>query len=186
MKYSERDTNKMTWDEVSNLVDILISKTSKKNINVIAPMLRTGGIVGGIFSIKTGIVPMLPVQFKYSYNPTAINQIISVPDIIQNVPETMNVLLCEGNTSSGSIAMKASKAIREKYPGAKIYLATLTKVYGCPEKLDGIEEIFFGVMTDENFKATESEKKSLKLRKGITIFPWENVEAELSDVNNVL
>ncbi len=97
----------------------------------------------------------------------------------------MNVLLCEGNTSSGSTAKKAALAIKEKFPNAKIYLATLTKVFGCNERLDGIEEIFYGRMTDENFKATEKEKMELDLRLGITIFPWENPTDELLAINGV-
>ncbi len=130
-----------------------------------------------------GVVPLLPVQFKYSYNPIKINQIISVPDILVDVPEDMNVILAEGNTSSGSIAKAAAKAIHEKYPKAKIYLATLSKVYGGFEVLEGIEETFYGVMTDENFKATDKERERLSLRPKITIFPWENPKNELADVN---
>ncbi len=129
------------------------------------------------------IIPILPVQFKYSYNPRRIDQIISVPDILVDVPEEMNVLLCEGNTNSGSIAMRAADAIHEKYPKAKIYLATLVKVFGCPDRLDGIEHVFHGVMSDENFKATEEQKKELDLRQGITVFPWERAEDELADIN---
>ncbi len=180
--FSKKDTNPMTWQEVDELIDVLLTRIPK-DINVIAPLLRTGGIVGGILSIKMKVLTMLPVQFKYSYNPTQINQILSIHDILSPIPTPMNVLLCEGNTSSGSIATKAAAAIKEKYPQAKIYLATLTKVFGGNEKLEGIEEVFYGVMTDENFKASEEEYKNLKLRKGITIFPWESVDDELSDIN---
>ncbi len=79
--------------------------------------------------------------------------------------------------------MRAADAIHEKYPKAKIYLATLVKVFGCPDRLDGIEHVFHGVMSDENFKATEEQKKELDLRQGITVFPWERAEDELADIN---
>jgi len=49
--------------------------------------------------------------------------------------------------------------------------------------LDGIEKVFYGTMTNENFKATPEEAESLGLRKGITIFPWEKAESELADIN---
>ncbi len=175
----------MSWKEFDDLISILIKKLSNKGINIIAPMLRTGGIIGGVISVKTEIITMLPVQFKYSYNPTTINQISSIPNLL-NIMPVMNVLLCEGNTSTGSIAIKASRAIREKYPHAKVYLATLTKVFGCPEKLEGIEGIFCGTMTNEAFKASKEEVEKLHLREGITIFPWENIKSELSDINNGL
>ena len=186
-KYSPEDANHMDWGEVSELVEVLVSKISSygEKINVIAPLLRTGGIVGGLLSIKMKVLVNLPVQFKYSYNPTTINQILSIPDILVGQPEQMNILLCEGNTSSGSIAVRAAKSLKEKYPDSKIYLATLTKVFGGPEKLEGIEEVFYGRLTDENFKASEGDFKKFNLRKGITIFPWETMEDELSDLNAV-
>jgi len=131
-----------------------------------------------------GVIPLLPVQFKYSHNPTKINQIISVPDILVGIPENMNIILAEGNTSSGSIAKEATKVIKAKYPKAKVYLATLTKVYGGFEELEGIEKIFYGTMTNEKFKASPDEVKKLGLRQGITIFPWESTKEELFAVNS--
>jgi hypothetical protein len=186
--YTEKDTNPMTWAEFDELIDVLIEKITArfgdiKNVHVISQLHRTGGIVGSVLAIKMGVVPLLPFQFKYSYNPTKINQITSVPDILVDVPEEMNVILAEGNTSSGSIAKAATKAIKEKYPKAKVYLATLAKVYGGFEELEGIEEVFYGTMTDENYKATEEERKRLNLRPKITIFPWENPQDELADIN---
>lgn len=178
----------MTWAEFDELIDILIEKIvahlgDTKNVHVVSQLHRTGGIVGGVLAIKMGVIPMLPVQFKYSYNPTKINQIISIPDILVDVPEEMNVILAEGNTSSGSIAKVAARAIKAKYPKAKIYLATLSKVYGGFEELEGIEKVFYGTMTDENFKATDEERARLNLRPKITIFPWENPKDELADIN---
>jgi len=187
--FTDKDVNKMSWNEVDELILILLEKinayfsSENSKVDVIAPLLRTGGIVGGLISIKKHIVTMLPVQFKYTYNPTKIIQISSIPDLLIDIPKEMNILLCEGNTSSGKIAVEAAKAIKKKYPQAKIHLATLTKVFGGPERLEGIEEIFYGRLTDEGFKATEADHKKLDLRKGITIFPWENVDDELSDIN---
>ena len=187
--FAENDVNRMSWEEFSKLMESLISEVSnhfQKNnqrIDVIAPMLRTGGIVGGMLAIKMKVETMLPVQFKYSYNPTTINQITTLPDILPKISESPNILLCEGNTSSGSIATKAAKAIKEKYPNSKIYLATITKVYEGPESLEGIDGIFYGQMTNESFKATPEQESSLNLRKGITIFPWETAEDELADIN---
>lgn len=189
-KYTEKDTNPMSWNEFDQLTDVLIEKIKNHfggtdKVHVISQLHRTGGIVGSVLAIKMEIVPLLPVQFKYSYNPTEITQIISLPDILVDVPEDMNIILAEGNTSSGSIAKRAAQAIKEKYPKAKIYLATLSKVCGGFESLEGIEEVFYGTMTNENFKATPKEAKELGLREGITIFPWEKAENELADINAI-
>ncbi|HEY4502530.1 MAG TPA: hypothetical protein VJH21_01730 [Candidatus Paceibacterota bacterium] len=187
-KYTEKDTNPMSWEEFDKLTNVLIQKITDyfegtKNVRVVSQLHRTGGIVGSVLAIKMEIVPLLPLQFKYSYNPTEIRQIISVPNILVDVPEEMNIVLAEGNTSSGLIAKRAAQVIKEKYPKAKIYLATLAKVYGGFETLEGIEQIFYGTMTNENFKATPEEAKRLGLREGVTIFPWEKIENELADIN---
>ncbi|MDD5721504.1 MAG: hypothetical protein PHT16_03630 [Candidatus Pacebacteria bacterium] len=187
--YTEKDANPMSWNEFDDLINVLIEKINKyfkeqnKQVHVISQLHRTGGIVGSTLAIKMKIIPLLPLQFKYSYYPTKITQIISVPDILVDVPEDMNIILAEGNTSSGSVAKEAVKAIKAKYPKAKIYLATLTKVYGGFEELEGVEKVFYGAMTNERFRATPEEVEKLGLRKGITIFPWENTKEELFDVN---
>jgi hypothetical protein len=190
-KFTVEDTNPMSYEEFGKLMETLKEKVSEyfaktgEKIDIIAPLHRTGAIPGGILSVDFKVVPLYPVQFKYFYHPTEIKQIISLPDILLDVPLKPNILMTEGNTSTGGIAQKAASALHEKFPGSKIYLATVTKVFGGPEKIDGIENIFYGVQTDENFIATPEEQERLKLRKGITIFPWESAEEEVFDINSI-
>src|SRR3989338_3802838 len=99
--FTKADTNNMSWEEFDRLTDVLINKVNVyfsaqgTHVDVISQLHRTGGIVGSVMAIKMKIVPLLPVQFKYSYHPTRIDQIISVPDILIDVPEEMHILLCE-------------------------------------------------------------------------------------------
>jgi len=190
-QYKIEDTNKMSWEEVTELIDIVQSKTEHyfsglgEKVSIISPILRTGGIVGSILAINMKIIKMLPVQFKYQYNPIDIKQMITVPDILSDIESPVNILLCDGNTGTGTTAVKAAKILKEKYPTAKVYLATLTRVFGCAEKLEGIEEVFYGRMTEETYRANEQERKEYDLRPGITVFPWEKAEDELKDVNGI-
>jgi len=187
MEYKKEDLNNMSWEEFDHLINTLIKKVNSyftetnQNIDLITPLHRTGGIVAGIISIKLGVISLLPVQFKHSSE--KIDQISTLPELLVDLPENPNVLFCEGNTSAGSVSKKAVKLVKEKYPNSKIYLATISKVYGGPEKIEGIEEIFYGVLTNENNKATDEEIIKLNIRKGITIFPWEKAEDELSELN---
>jgi len=190
MPFSSGQTNPLSWSEFDQYTRTLQQKVEKffynkkEKIDVICPLHRTGGIVGGILSIRMKILPILPTQFKYFFNPTSIKQISTLPDFLIAIPEKANILFCEGNTNAGSISTAAARIIKEKYPEAKIYLATVCKVFGGPEKLAGIEDIFYGVMTDEAFKAEAEDFQKYELRKGITIFPWENIEDELTEINN--
>ncbi len=187
-KYEEKDVNKMSWEEFENLADSLTKqaqnffKGRNEKIDLITPLHRTGGIVGGLMAIKLGVIPMLPVQFKHSLG--GIEQVSGLPEILVNVPDNPNILFCEGNTSAGSVSKRAAKLIKEKYPNSRIYLTTLTKVYGGPEEIEGIEKVFYGTLTNENFKVSVEEAKKLGLREGVTIFPWENIEDELKELNN--
>jgi hypothetical protein len=186
-KYSEKNINKMSWQEFENLANSLIKQvedyfgSNGEKIDLISPLHRTGGIVGGYMAIKLGVIPMLPVQFKHS--PDKIDQISGLPKMLVKIADNPNILFCEGNTSAGSVSKKAAKLIKEKYPNSKIFLATLTKVYGGPGEIEGIEKIFYGTLTNENGEATDEEVEKLGLRKGITIFPWETVEDELKELN---
>lgn len=186
-QFTKKDTNPMTWKEFDELVNNLLVQVrahfGDRRIDCVTPLHRTGGIVGGMLAIKLGIVPILPVQFKYSYNPTRIDQIAELPKMLIDIPVNPTILFAEGNTSGGSVAKKAAVLIHASYPAATIYLATLTRVYGGFETIDGIERVFHGALTNEKFVASVDEAEKLNLRRGITIFPWENTEHELADIN---
>lgn len=187
MEYKKEDINDMSWGEFDVLINKLIGevdlyfKQTNQKIDLITPLHRTGGIVAGIMSIKLGVIPLLPVQFKHSSE--KIDQISALPELLIDLPESPSILFCEGNTSAGSVSKRAVKLVKEKYHKSKIYLATIAKVYGGPEEIEGIEKIFYGTLTNENSVATEEEIARLKMRKGITIFPWEKAEDELSELN---
>lgn len=180
----------MSWEEFDILINKLIGEVDlyfkgiNQKIDLITPLHRTGGIVAGIMSIKLGVVPLLPVQFKHTAE--GIDQISTLPELLINLPDNPNILFCEGITSAGSVSKKAAKLIKEKYPESKIYLATIAKVYGGPEEIEGVEKIFYGTLTNENSKATEEEVVRMQMREGITIFPWERDEDELSELNKYL
>ena len=68
-KYTEKDTNPMSWEEFDKLTNVLIQKITDyfegtKNVRVVSQLHRTGGIVGSVLAIKMEIVPLLPLQFK--------------------------------------------------------------------------------------------------------------------------
>lgn len=109
---------------------------------------------------------------------------LSLSVILQATSANPNILVCETNTSSGASANKSIALIKGKYPTSTIYYATVAKVYGGPDNLDHVKEYFWGVQTNEAFKASDEEMKRLGLRPKITIFPWETAEFELSDINS--
>jgi hypothetical protein len=75
------------------------------------------------------------------------------------------------------------KVMRAKYPTAKLYYATVTKAFGGPDKLEGVEEYFYGTLTDELFAATADDIKKWKIRSKTVLFPWEILDNEISEAN---
>jgi hypothetical protein len=192
INYTLADTNKMTYEEFGGLVDVLHTKISEylkdkgTTIDLVSPVLRTGGVLGSMLAAKLRILPMLPVQFKYSYSPVELTQIISVPDILQKIPDEPTILICEGNTSSGETAVNVIKLLKQKFPSSHLLYATVTQVYSEQVlELEGVDQIFYGVQTNENFSIGDQEAERLGLRKGITVFPWENAQEEIDDFNAI-
>lgn len=192
--YTVDDTNSMDWVEFGSILDTLIQQLDdyqrENNIkfDIVVPILRNGSMPAVAIANRFKITRFLPVQFKYIYNEndstkTECKQMLSLPEILEDTPANPNILVCETNTNTGTSANKAIALIKERYPNSTIYYATVVKVYGGPDNLDHVKEYFWGVQTNENFKASEEEVKRLNLRPKMTIFPWETVESELTDIN---
>jgi hypoxanthine phosphoribosyltransferase len=191
--YTMADVNPLSWTEFGAVLENLINKieTYRKekgiNFDVIVPVLRGGGIPATAIANRLLTRVLLPIQVKRIFKPGKIihKQIITLPKILQKFSKKKpNFLVCETNTSSGQSAKKAFAIIRKGYPKAKIYYATVAKVYGGPNKFKDVEEYFWGVETNERFLASPAEEKQLNLRPKITIFPWELAKNELKEINN--
>lgn len=184
--FSQEDTNKMTYDEFGKIIDDLVSKIESSGIKfeAVAPILRSGAIQGMMLAIKLKIFKVIPLGLKSNYETGEIDELFTVPEV--ELRGNSNILICENNTYSGHTATKAIALLQRKYPKATLYYATIAKVYGGPESFDGIKDYFYGVKTNEMFKADQLESVRLNLRPNITIFPWENTEDELKDINATL
>jgi hypoxanthine phosphoribosyltransferase len=191
--YTHNDTNPMSWNEFGVILSTLIEKivlyqnNHSIKFDIIAPILRSGMIPATAIANKLKITRILPIQVKYIYNELSqkpdLKQVLSTPKLLQPISELPNILICESNTGSGRSAQKVIELIIKEYPNANLYYSTVAKVYGGHDKFDNIKEYFYGIQTNEFFKASNIEEKQLNLRPKITIFPWETTEYELLDIN---
>ncbi len=188
-EYTLADTNKMSWDEFGDIFKTLTTKVdeyrqeSGVEFDVVAPLLRSGGIPGMMLAVHLRVINVMPVQFKWHYHPSRLEQMLKLPEPINPMPRQANILVCEGNTASGETSVSGVKLLKRRFPEARFYLATIAKVYGGPEELEGFEKVFWGIQTDENFECSEEDQQRLGLRSRVTIFPWEDAQAELADIN---
>lgn len=182
------DTNPMSYDEFGKVVNRLIVQLDayceKNNLkfDIIVPILRSGGIPGSIIAVHFREIKILPIQLK-CYPGNIVKQLLTVPQLSLSVPKSPNILICETNTSTGRSAKAAIRLLKDRYPDATLFYSTVVKVFGGPDKFDGVKEYFYGIQSDENVIATADQVNNLGLRTGITIFPWENADDELLAAN---
>lgn len=180
-KYIKKDTNYMPYEEFGTIVDELYSaiinycEEKKIKFNAVAPIMRSGGIFGSIMAVRLGIDTIYPIQWRGER---------PLKSFHYKLPRRSNILICENNTDTGTTAKKSIALMHDKFPKAKLYYATVTRVYGGPTKYDNTEEYFCGVETDERFQATKEDFAEKKIRPRITIFPWESLAQELEKINN--
>jgi len=193
-QYTNKDTNPMSREEFGNVLTDLIKKIdsylNEYNIkfDIIVPILRSGMIPATAISNRFKITNILPIQVKYVYDELTskqnLEQVLPFPKLLQSIPKSPNILICETNTGSGKSAKKVIDLLCKNYPDAKLYYSTVAKVYWGPDTFDNIKSYFYGIQTNEFFKANSQEEKKLNLRPKITIFPWETTEYELSDIHS--
>ncbi|MEK7218517.1 MAG: phosphoribosyltransferase [Patescibacteria group bacterium] len=182
--------NPMEWGEFGKAMDTLIRKLEKYmkdtgvKFNLIAPILRSGGIPGAMVAIHFNIVTMLPIQLKRLPGSMEPVEVI-VTKLNWGVPKDPVVLICENNTGHGTTARKAIRIMRQKYPEARLFYATVTKAYGGPDALDGVEEYFYGALTDELFVASAEDIRKKHIRPNAVLFPWEILEEEVNETNKL-
>lgn len=172
----------MSWAEYGDRLAQLVEKIKSSEVlfDAVVPVLRSGMIPAGAIAIQLGINKIIPVQFKYLHNPARLECKIAVAPTEESFK---NILICENNTSSGDTAEAVIRQVKNAFPKSSLFYATLAKVYGGPDRFEGIQDYYFGVLTNERFVADSKQEQTSGLRRGVTIFPWENLNDELREMN---
>ncbi len=182
MIFDHSHINPMSWDEFDRIIDGIVRKIKDIGIqyDAVAPILRSGGIPAMMIANKLKIIPTIPIQVKYKYNPTVVETLID-PQCPNNKDpgEMKNILVVDANTGSGRSAELVASLLKQNFPDSKLCFATVTKVYKKENIVRGYDASIYGRVTNEDFLDNAPDDA----RYGITIFPWENPDAELADIN---
>jgi hypoxanthine phosphoribosyltransferase len=189
--YSLEDVNYMSYEEFGELTESIFYQVSEylaeqnKKIDIVVPIVRSGGVLGSMLAVHFKVTTVLPIQFKYSYKPLELKELVPLPDI-QTTQLNPVILICEGNTSSGTTAKYTIQEVKNKFPQSTILYATLTAVYNPNNPpIESIDKFFYGIQTNEDNAVDEMKAHELNLRSGKTVFPWEKAEDELKDINDI-
>lgn len=194
-KYSEKDFDLISWERIDKFIDKIYSEVldyiTKNNLKIryIAPILRGGGVPAIKLSHMFDVIDMLPMQLKYNLNTKNIDTKLSL-DYIQNSSIKQNecILLVEGNQVTGRTANIAVEIIRKKFgKNVKIINVSLTRDYSCRNSVKNVCFSTWGMSTNELKEISREDCEKLSINYNlISLYPWENIEEELCEINNYL
>ena len=188
--YTEKDLDLISWKRIDEFVNKIYKDVCKfllKNdleIKYIIPIMRGGGIPSVIFSHLFNVIDMLPIQLKYNNETQKINKKIDL-EYVSNTQIGNNecILLVEGNHVTGKTANIAVDLIRKKFgENVKIIYVSLTRDY---TYRNSVNNVCYTMTTNETKELSQDECKKLNINYSlVSVYPWENINEELKELNS--
>ena len=186
-KYKKSDFKKVTWEEYGKTLEILFRKVNryvKKNnikIDAVVPILRGAAVPAEYLAFNLHLLRILPVQYKYFLSNGKIELKISFPKSNIKNKKAPVFLLVENNHCFGITASTAAKDLKKMFSNCKIIYAADHVDYSY-QKIDNVEKIFYGKLTNETKALNDKECKVKKIENICYLFPWENLDEEMTTV----
>lgn len=191
--YTEKDLDLISWERIDEFIEKIyldVKKYLDENnleIKYIAPILRGGGIPAVKLSHMFNVIDMLPIQLKHNSDTQQIDLKVGL-DYLKNpqINENECILLVEGNHVTGTTSNIAVKLLREKFGNnVKIIYVSLTRDYTNRNSVENVCYTTWGMTTNETKEISKEECERLGINYNlVSVYPWENVEEELFELNN--
>ncbi len=191
VKYSKKDFRRLSWKEYNAALENLHVQLEKylgkthMNIYAVVPILRGGAFAGTYLAYKLKLLRILPVQYKYIFSNNGKAKIkkfygIRKSDVSVKSPV---FLLVENNHCFGTTAQLAAKHIKRMFPKCTIIYAAAHADY-THRKLWYVDASFYGRFTNESKSLSAKGCKDKRIKSGVFLFPWEDMEEEWDMVNS--
>lgn len=191
--YTEKDLDLISWERIDKFIEkiyIDVKKYLDENnlkIKYISPILRGGGVPAIKLSHMFNVIDMLPIQLKHNSETQQIDLIVGL-DYVKSTKlnEDECILLVEGNHVTGTTSNMAVNALKEKFGmNTKIVYVSLTRDYTNRNSVKNICYTTQGMTTNETKEVSKEECEHLGINYNlVSVYPWENVEEELFELNN--
>ncbi len=192
-EYTEKDLDLISWERIDQFIEKIYQEVKQYleeahlSILYIAPIMRGGGVPAIKFSHLFDVVDMLPIQLKHNSETNAIDTKIGL-DYVQNtdLQENECILLVEGNHVTGRTANIAANMLRQKFgETVKIIYVSLTRDATYENSVENVCFTTWAMTTNETKELSkeECEKRNINYWL-VSVYPWENVEEELKELNN--
>jgi len=182
-KFSPDDFVRLTWDDyirtISKLGDKLelYFKENNLKIDVIVPVMRGAMVAGQYLAYRFGVLKIVPVQYKYFFEPTEITMRQLLPFNPTGIKPDAAILVVEQDHCFGSIGSQAVLDIKKLMPDARILYAADYMDYS-HHKNEGTDEIFFGELSNGTKTLTNDECRKLGIFEKTNLYPWERMDEE--------
>ena len=184
----------MTWEEYQGIVENLLCSISKyKNENAISfdfivPVLRGGGVLAISLSHRLNVVRIFPVQYKYVYenddkSTYKPRELLFSLELLEDKQKEYHILVTEGNHCTGQTSQICIDRIKTILPNAKIFYVSVGRDYSYTKKLNHTIHEWWGFFTNESETLTQAQCDNNSIVNKFTVYPWENIEEELEEVN---
>lgn len=191
--YTKKDLDLISWERIDEFIEKIYSDVknyiddNNLKIRYISPILRGGGVPAIKLSHMFNVIDMLPIQLKHNSDTQQIDLKVGL-DYLKNpkINENECILLVEGNHVTGTTSNIAVKLLREKFGNnVKIIYVSLTRDYTNRNSVKNVCYTTWGMTTNETKEISKEECKKLGINYHlVSVYPWENIEEELFELNN--
>lgn len=184
------DLRQISYQEFGQLLESLTQQITDYQhqrhltFDLVIPILRSGAMAGIHLASKLNITHVLPVQYKYRYQPKeAILTLLQLPTPQYPIKPNSNILIADTNAVWGDLASKAIRDIHQQFPQAKAFFASTILDYSI-QQLPHIHHIFYGSYSNNKRTLTPDEAQQLGISNDIRIFPWEDLDQQWQDISS--
>jgi hypothetical protein len=188
MMINRSDLRLLSYAEFGCLLDVLtanvVSACTERQlrIDVVAPILRSGGITGCHLASKLGVTAMMPLQYQHTYDPASpIRRQFSIPTFTIEPQDSVVILIADTNTVTGEIARSAARDLRMKWPDSTILFASAILDLSI-EQLPDVDLLISAQRSNERRTISVEKAMRIGVSNDVLIFPWEDIEEQWSEI----
>ena len=188
MTINRSDLRMLSYTEFGRLLDVLTANVAatcterQLRIDVVAPILRSGGITGCHLASKLGVTAMVPLQYRHTYDPVSpIRQQFSIPTLTAEPQDSVVILMADTNTVTGEVARFAARELRTRWPSSTILFASVMLDVSI-ERLPDVDVLISAHRTNERRTVSLENATRIGVSNELLIFPWEDLEEQWLEI----
>ena len=188
MTINRSDLRTLSYAEFGRLLEVLTANVvsacteRRLRIDVVAPILRSGGITGCHLASKLGVTAIMPLQYTHTYDPVIpIRRQFSIPTLSIEPQDSAVILMADTNTVTGEVVRFAARELRTKWPSSTILFASVMLDVSI-ERLPDVDVMISAQRTNERRTVSLENAARIGVSNEVVIFPWEDVDEQWLEI----